>query len=194
MTNYRRSRIAGASYFFTVNLADRSQSLLVEHIASLRSAFEYTRERHPFIVDAIVVLPEHIHAIWTLPDGDGDFALRWRLIKTVFSRSLPHSEHCSNSRKNKGERGIWQRRYWEHLIRDEADFARHVDYIHINPVKHGLVSCVADWPHSSFHRYVQAGILPMNWACDSGGEMDCGERRGVIDGYRCAQPILRQHL
>jgi len=122
MTNYRRSRIAGVSYFFTVNLADRSQSLLTDHIALLRSAFEYTRERHPFVVDAIVVLPEHIHTILTLPEGDSDFALRWRLIKTVFSRGLPHGESRSDSRQSKGERGIWQRRYWEHLIRDEADF------------------------------------------------------------------------
>jgi putative transposase len=176
MTNYRRSGIAGATYFFTVNLADRSQTLLTDHIASLRSAFEYTRERHSFIVDAIVVLPEHLHAIWTLPEGDSDFALRWRLIKTAFSRALPHGEQRSESRQSKGERGIWQRRYWEHLIRDEADFARHVDYIHINPVKHGLVARVADWTHSSFHRYVRAGILPMDWAGDASVELKCGER------------------
>jgi len=99
MTNYRRSRIAGASYFFTVNLADRSQTLLTKHIDLLRNAFEYTRERHPFTVDAIAVLPEHMHAIWTLPDGDSDFALRWRLIKTVFSRGLPHGESRSESRR-----------------------------------------------------------------------------------------------
>jgi putative transposase len=180
MTNYRRSRIAGASYFFTVNLADRSQALLTEHIGLLRSAFEYTRERHPFIVDAIVVLPEHMHAIWTLPAGDSDFALRWRLIKTFFSRGLPHGERRSNSRQRKGERGIWQRRYWEHLIRDEADFSRHVDYIHINPVKHGLVLRVAEWPHSSFHRYVQAAILPKDWAGDESVELGCGEREGCL--------------
>ncbi|MBI5891779.1 MAG: transposase [Nitrosomonadales bacterium] len=178
MTNYRRSDIAGASFFFTVNLADRSQSLLIEHIALFRSAFEYARERHPFTVDAIVILPEHIHAIWTLPESDSDFALRWRLIKTMFSRGLPPGEFRSDSRLSKGERGIWQRRYWEHLIRDEADFVRHVDYIHINPVKHGLVSCVADWPHSSFHRYVRKGLLPMDWAGDVGPGWDCGERRG----------------
>lgn len=181
MTNYRRSNIAGASYFFTVNLADRTQTLLTEHIGLLRSAFEYTRERHPFVVDAIVVLPEHIHAIWTLPAEDSDFALRWRLIKTVFSRGLPHGEHPSNSRQRKGERGIWQRRYWEHLIRDEADFSRHVDYIHINPVKHGLVSRVAEWPYSSFHRYVQAGILPQDWVGDVGVKLDCGEQEVSFD-------------
>jgi putative transposase len=178
MTNYRRSDIAGASYFFTVNLADRSLSLLTEHIASLRDAFKYTRERHPFSVDAIVVLPDHLHAIWTMPEGDSDFALRWRLIKTMFSRSLPQGESLSESRKCKGERGIWQRRYWEHLIRDEEDFSRHADYVHINPVKHGLISRVADWPHSSFHRYVRDGILPMDWAGDARADWECGERRG----------------
>jgi putative transposase len=190
MTNYRRSNIAGASYFFTVNLADRSQSLLTDHIASLRNAFAYTRARHPFAVDAIVILPEHLHAIWTLPEDDRDFALRRRLIKTVFSRDLPHGEQRSNSRQRKGERGIWQRRYWEHILRDDEDFARHVDYIHINPVKHGLVERAVDWPNSSFHRYVQAGVLPLDWAGDAGVEMECGER-GAIDGYRYAQPILR---
>ena len=177
MTNYRRSDIAGVSYFFTVNLADRSQSLLTEHFELLRHAFEYTRERHPFTVEAIVILPEHIHAIWTLPEGDNDFALRWRLIKTVFSRGLPHVELRSESRQRKGERGIWQRRYWEHLIRDEPDFARHVDYIHINPVKHGVVMNVADWPHSSFHRYVRTGMLPNDWAGKVGASWECGERQ-----------------
>lgn len=106
MTNYRRSNVAGASHFFTANLADRSQTLLTSHIALLRSAFEYARERHPFTVEAIVILPEHLHAIWTLPSGDSDFALRWRLIKTVFTRGLPHGEHRSDSRQSKGERGI----------------------------------------------------------------------------------------
>ena len=134
MTNYRRTRIAGATYFFTVNLADRSRSLLTEHIASLWAAFKYVRVGHPFAIDAIVVLPDHLHAIWTLPPEDSDFALRWRLIKTTFSRALPHTEPRSASHQAKRERGIWQRRYWEHLIRDDADFARHVDYIHINPV------------------------------------------------------------
>ncbi|HEX5362758.1 MAG TPA: transposase [Gallionella sp.] len=178
MTNYRRSNVAGACYFFTVNLADRQQSLLTDNIALLRNAFEYTRERHPFVIDAIVILPDHLHAIWTLPEGDRDFALRWRLIKTVFSRGLPLGERRSDSRQEKGERGIWQRRYWEHLIRDDADYARHVDYIHINPIKHGLALRVADWPHSSFHRFVQAGVLPEDWAGDAGAVWECGERRG----------------
>jgi putative transposase len=179
MTNYRRSNIAGASYFFTVNLDDRTSSLLVERIALLRSVFAYAQTRHPFTIDAIVILPDHLHAIWTLPEGDSDFSLRWRLIKTTFSRSLPHDEHRSVSREDKGERGIWQRRYWEHLIRDDLDFARHVDYIHINPVKHGWAKQVSAWPHSSFHRYVRAGILPIGWAGSAAEEMDCGERKSV---------------
>jgi putative transposase len=177
MTNYRRGNIAGASYFFTVNLADRRQSLLTDNIELLRAAFEYTRARHPFIIDAIVILPDHLHVIWTLPEGDSDFALRWRLIKSFFSRGLPHGESRSGSRQKKGERGIWQRRYWEHLIRDEADHVRHVDYIHINPVKHGLVPRVADWQHSSFHRFVQAGMLPEDWAGDAAAGWECGEAK-----------------
>lgn len=179
MTNYRRSNIAEASYFFTVNLADRSSRLLIEHIALLRAAFEYTRNRYPFTIDAIVVLPDHLHAIWTLPAGDSDFALRWRLIKTVFSRALPRNESRSASRKNKNERGIWQRRYCEHMIQDDEDFARHVDYVHINPVKHGWAKQVSEWPHSSFHRYARAGVLPMDWAGNAAEELNCGERKRV---------------
>jgi putative transposase len=113
-----------------------------------------------------VVLPDHLHAVWTLPEGDADFSLRWRLIKTVFSRGLPQGEEISKSRFGKGERGIWQRRYWEHTLRGEGDFERHVDYIHFNPVKHGHVGRVRDWPHSPFHRLVRLGVYPEDWAGD----------------------------
>jgi putative transposase len=171
VTNYRRNFVKGGSYFFTVNLAERNLSLLADHAGLLRAAFRYSRSRHPFTVDAIVVLPDHLHAIWTLPAGDGDFALRWQLIKTHLSRAMPPFERRSPSRRSKGERGIWQRRYWEHTLRDESDFSRHADYIHFNPVKHGHVARVADWPHSSFHRYVQQGHYPANWA---GGDNDGG--------------------
>ena len=123
----------------------------------------------------MVVLPDHVHAIWTLPSGDADFPLRWRLIKTWFSRNLPLGEHRRASRVDKSERGIWQRRYWEHLIRNEADFARHVDYIHWNPVKHGHVARVKDWPYSTFHRFVRDGALAENWGWD-GGDAGFGER------------------
>jgi putative transposase len=140
VTNYRRNFVCGGSFFFTANLAERRLHLLVDHIDNLRSAFRRVRRYHPFGIEAIVVLPDHLHAIWTLPEGDHDFALRWRLIKSAFSRSLPRGERISASRASKGERGIWQRRYWEHTLRDEQDFARHADYIHFNPVKHGHVS------------------------------------------------------
>ena len=115
----------------------------------------------------MAVLPDHLHAVWTLPEGDADFAKRWQLIKSTFSRALPSGERISESRIARRERGIWQRRYWEHTIRDENDFARHVDYIHINPVKHGLVTRVRDWPFSSFHRMVKLGIYPEDWAGDA---------------------------
>ena len=172
MTNYRRNYVDGGSYFFTVNLTDRRSRLLTDNIGLLRAAFRYTRARHPFSVDAIVVLPDHLHAIWTLPPGDADYALRWRLIKTYFSRGLAAGERRSKSRTAKGERGIWQRRYWEHTLRDERDSARHTDYIHINPVKHGHVQRVTDWPYSSFHRFVRRGIYPAGWA--GGGRDDNG--------------------
>jgi len=135
MTNYRRNFVAGGSYFFTVNLADRQSRLLTDNIELLREAFRYARARHPFQIEAIVVLPEHVHTIWTLPPDDLDYAMRWRLIKTTFSRGLPKGERISQSRRDRGERGIWQRRYWEHTLRDELDFERHADYIHFNPVK-----------------------------------------------------------
>lgn len=175
MTNYRRAFVPGATYFFTVNLADRRKTLLVDHIDLLRNAVRYTRQRHPFVIDAMVVLPDHLHAIWTLPSDDADFPLRWRLIKTWFSRNLPLGEHRRTSRVDKGERGIWQRRYWEHLVRDETDFARHVDYIHWNPVKHGHAALVEDWPYSTFHRFVRDGVLAEDWGWD-GDDGSFGER------------------
>jgi len=120
--------------------------MLIERIEILRQAVTRVRALMPLYIDAWVVLPEHMHCLWTLPADDGNFPKRWHAIKTAFSRSIPPGEALSTSRRARGERGIWQRRYWEHTIRDEDDFARHVDYIHINPVKHGLVACVADWP------------------------------------------------
>jgi len=178
MTNYRRNFIPGGSYFFTVNLADRCSRLLTDNIGALRSAFRYVRERHAFMIDAIVVLPDHLHTIWSLPEGDSDFALRWRLIKSTFSRELPPGEHISESRAAKGERGVWQRRYWEHTLRDERDLERHINYIHFNPVKHCHVSQVRDWPYSSFHRMVRLGICPEDWAGNvvDEGRTSFGER------------------
>ena len=111
----------------------------------------------------MVVLPDHLHAVWTMPEGDRDFSTRWRLIKSTFSRNLAVGESISASRAAKRERGIWQRRYWEHTIRDERDYAAHIDYCHLNPYKHGLVQRVRDWPYSSFHRYVAQGMYPADW-------------------------------
>jgi putative transposase len=166
MTNYRRNFVAGGSFFFTVNIAERRLRLLTDHVSKLRTAFRETRRRHSFTIAAIVVLPDHLHTIWTLPEGDADFSTRWRLIKSAFSRNLATGERISQSRAAKGERGIWRRRYWEHTIRDDDDFARHVDYTHINPVKHGLVARVRDWPYSSFHRMVRLGVYRGDWAGD----------------------------
>jgi putative transposase len=169
MPDYRRAWRMGGTYFFTVNLLERHKNdLLIRHIDLLRRVVADVRERHPFIIHAWVVLPEHLHCVIELPDNDDDFSTRWRLIKIGFSKGIPQTERISNVRKRRGERGIWQRRFWEHLIRDERDFAVHVDYVHINPVKHGLVNRVQDWPYSTFHRYVQRGDLPLDWA--GGGE------------------------
>lgn len=164
MTEYRRYRIKGGPYFFTVNLAERNRKLLTEHIDALRDAFREIKQAHPFQIDAIVVLPDHLHTLWTLPQGGADFSLRWRQIKSAFSRQIEKGERLSKSRARKQERGIWQRRFWEHAIRDENDYARHVEYIHFNPVKHGYVRQAADWPYSSFHRYVESGWCSSDWA------------------------------
>ena len=176
MTEYRRAKVAGATYFFTVNCARRQDNhLLVNCIDLLGHTFRKIKNAHPFEIDAIVVLPDHLHCIWTLPEGDSDYKTRWALIKAGFSRGIPPGESRSRSRVKRGERGIWQRRYWEHLIRDDRDFRHHVDYIHWNPVKHGWVSRVRDWPHSSFHGYVRRGIVPVDWAGDPDDSLEFGE-------------------
>ena len=172
---YRRAQIEGATYFFTVNLADRSSGLLVDRVADLREAVRVVRDAHPFQILAWVVLPEHMHALWRLPDGDSDYSLRWGLIKAGFSRAIPKHERLCDSRRAKGERGIWQRRFWEHLIRDDSDLQRHVDYTHYNPVKHGYVERAVDWPFSSFHRYLSAGWVTADWGCAGDLDGDYGE-------------------
>jgi putative transposase len=173
MPNYRRAFIPGGTWFFTVNLLQRYRNdLLIREIDLLRETVRRVRERHPFLIDAWVVLPDHLHCIWTLPPGDSDFSMRWRLIKSGFSRALPNTERRSDVRKDAGERGIWQRHYWEHLIRDEADYQRHADYVHVNPLKHGYVKRVADWPYSTFHRYVAKGMYPADWCGDPDSEVD----------------------
>jgi putative transposase len=131
--------------------------LLIQHIEHLREAFRETRQDHPFEIDAIVILPEHLHCIWQLPPDDSDYSTRWRLIKARFSMAIPKTERISKSRIRKSERGIWQRSYWEHAIRDQRDYQNHVDYIHYNPVKHGHAKAAKDWPYPSFHLWLKRG-------------------------------------
>lgn len=179
---YRRDRVAGATWFFTVNLADRRSDLLVRHIASLRAAFRTVRASHPFELDAIVILPEHLHAVMRLPDGDAAYALRWGLIKASFTRAVAGREFVAGRRAERRERSLWQARYWEHRIRDARDHAAHVDYVHYNPVKHGHVQRPIEWPFSSVHRYVARGLLPPDWASDpdtASGSATWGERADV---------------
>ncbi|MBU1666486.1 MAG: transposase [Gammaproteobacteria bacterium] len=179
MTAYRRVHVPGATWFFTVALARRRDNrLLVDHIDELRAAFRYVMARHPFQLDAIVILPEHLHCLWTLSPGEADFSTRWGLLKSHFSRAIPSGEPLSDSQVKRGERGLWQRRFWEHLIRDEDDYARHVDYIHWNPVKHGHVEHAGNWPHSSLHRYHREGLLPANWGMAEVPPGDFGEPLG----------------
>ncbi len=163
MPRYIRALVPGGTFFFTVALLERRRPLLVDHIDDLRTVFSDARQRRPFTIDAIVILPDHLHCIWTLPPDDADFSTRWHDIKSRFSARIPRDERLSARRVAKGERGIWQRRFWEHVIRDERDFERHADYIHYNPLKHGHVDQVVDWPYSSFHKYVRKGIYPRNW-------------------------------
>ncbi len=174
MPEYRRIDAPGATIFFTV-VTNQRRPILASPAAVdlLRAAFRETMERHPFTIDAIVVLPDHLHAVWTLPPGDTRFALRWSAIKAAFTRSFlaaagPEASR-SGSRRRRGERGVWQRRFWDHVIRDDDDLGRHVDYIHYNPVKHGLVECPHAWRNSSFHSHVRDGTYPGDWMCVCGG-------------------------
>jgi putative transposase len=166
MPRYLRAKTEGSMYFFTVVLAERPNNLLIERIDRLRRIYQSVQSRRPFETIAICILPDHLHALWALSDGDADFSSRWNAIKGGFSRGLDPAQPRSASKVAKREKGIWQRRYWEHLIRDDKDFERHVDYIHFNPVKHGHVTRVSDWPHSSFHRYVERGLLAQDWGGD----------------------------
>ncbi len=163
MTRYRRLRIPGATYFFTVNLARRGDDLLVTHIDDLRRAYAATHCEQPFQTDAIVILPDHLHAVWTLPPGDADFSSRWRKIKARFSRSVGKRRLRGWSKVRKREAGIWPRRFWEHAMRDEADFRAHMAYCWGNPVKHGHVARAVEWPHSSIHRDIRLGHVDPDW-------------------------------
>ena len=165
MVIYRRNRVAGGTYFFTVTLRNRKSSVLVDWIDDFRDCVRDVLREKPFQIDAWVVLPEHLHAIWTLPTDDDNYSERWKLIKGRFTRRLLKAG-LPIKKNQRGEYDLWQGRFWEHTIRDETDFAHHVDYIHYNPVKHNWVERVRDWPYSTFHRYVEAGIYPANWGED----------------------------
>src|SRR5882724_4780288 len=165
MPRYVRAKIKGSVFFFTLVLAERPSNLLFEEIERLRHIYRAVQQRRPFETIAVCILPDHIHALWALPESDSDFSTRWSLIKSGFSRGLD-AKPRSASKVGKREKGTWQRRYWEHAIRNDLDLERHVDYIHFNPVKHGHVTRVADWPHSSFHRYVERGLLVADWGGD----------------------------
>lgn len=177
MVQYRRNFVPEGTYFFTVTLADRRSSALVDDVSALRMAFRIARHERPFTIEAIAILPDHLHAVWTLPSGDSDFPGRWKRIKAYFTHRLvaagvPVKQH------RKGEYALWQGRFWEHTIRNETDFERHVDYVHFNPVKHTLVTRAREWPYSSFHAYVRRGLLPADWAGDAEVPMiGFGERR-----------------
>ncbi|MDX1811665.1 MAG: transposase [Gammaproteobacteria bacterium] len=171
MPEYRRVWIPGGTYFFTVNLHERkNNNLLIQQIDLLREVIQRVKSKHPFTIHGWVVLPEHFHCILSLPENDSDFATRLRLIKSGFSKLVPNNEQLSESRLKRGERGIWQRRYWDRMIRDQADFNAHMDYIHINPVKHGLVNRVQDWPYSTFHKLVEQGVYELDWAGSQGAD------------------------
>lgn len=163
---YRRAFIPGGSFFFTV-VTERLRPVLAsaDAVEVLRRAMRAARSTRPFKVDAMVVLPDHLHCIWTLPPDDAGFATRWRLVKTWFTKHCDPALRAAPNRARvaKREQAVWQHRYWEHLIHDDADFVRHVGYIHYNPVKHGHAQAPIDWPYSSFRRYVEAGIYPADW-------------------------------
>ena len=156
MVQYRRNFVPGGTYFFTVTLADRRASLLKDHADALLAAIRRIRDLHPWQTDAMVILSDHLHAIWTLPDSDTDYTSRWRMMKALFTRTLRDRAATDHT--------PWQSRYWEHTIRDERDLAQHVAYVHYNPVKHGHAARPVDWQWSTIHRYIRDGQLAEDWA------------------------------
>lgn len=175
MSDYRRYRLPGATYFFTL-VAYRRRRLFDDSadVQLLRDAVKWVRTEAPFEIVAAVILPDHLHFLWSLPVGDDGYAGRIGRIKLLFSKQYqarhPDVVNVSRSRTRHRECGIWQRRYWEHTIRDEGDLKRHLDYIHYNPVKHGLASCPHAWAHSSFSRWVDRGEYDARWACRCNGQ------------------------
>jgi putative transposase len=181
---YRRSKSPGTTYFFTVVTYRRRPFLCApDAIDLLRKAFKTVKAAHPFAMDAIVILPDHLHCLWTLPDGDADYSTRWMAIKAYFTRRCPPALKTARSRSllHKREQTLWQHRFWEHQIRNEEDFEHHCAYIHYNPVKHGMAARVADWPYSSFHRFVRDGVYPLDW----GGVPELNECDGFGEAIGC---------
>jgi putative transposase len=177
MSNYRRARTAGGIYFFTLVTHHRTPLFSSKQArACLHQAMAEVRARHPFEIEAICLLPEHLHTIWKLPAGDQDYSQRWNEVKGVCAKLLHAGGvelgDLSLSNYRTGEMHIWQRRFWEHLIRNETDYRNHMDYLHYNPVKHGLVGAVVDWPWSSFHRYVREGLYPVDWGGSTPARMN----------------------
>jgi putative transposase len=167
MATFRRSVVPGATYFFTVNTSQRIKVLTdPPFYLTIKEALRQVMAKHPFVIDAFVLLPDHMHCIWTLPQDDGNYAMRWNIIKRLVSQITRNeiAPLLSASRSKRKELGLWQRRFWEHQIRVEEDFAMHANYIHWNPMKHGYVSRVVDWPYSSFHKYLRDDIYPEDWA------------------------------
>lgn len=168
MSYYRRAKTAGATYFFTV-VSYRRQGILCDAPVrkAIRQAIVEVSNKSPFAIEAWVLLPDHLHCIWTLPPDDADFSSRWSRIKRMVSQecgtAYRRDDWMTPSKRKHRESTIWQRRFWEHQIRDEQDFNQHMDYVHFNPVKHGLSLNVADWPYSTFHRYVKNGVYSSNW-------------------------------
>ncbi|MBI2836209.1 MAG: transposase [Chloroflexi bacterium] len=165
MPDYRRAYVKGGTFFFTAVSYRRLPIFQQESAVDLlQTCFQQTMALHPFNIDAWVILPNHLHIIWTLPENDPDFSMRWKKIKATFSRHFEGSAgEVSQSMLRKGEKGIWQRRFWEHVIRDQVDFNRHCDYIHYNPVRHGLASMPSDWRYSSFSKFVEKGWYGPEW-------------------------------
>jgi putative transposase len=174
MPNYVRAFAPGGTFFFTT-VTERRAPILCSDLARplLRAAFHECRSRFPFELPAMVLLPDHFHSMWTLPEHDADFSTRWSVLKRRFAQLyLEHGgvqQPVSESRERNRRLGIWQRRFWEHLIRDRRDRLKHLDYIHFNPVKHGYVKCPHAWPYSSFHRYVRMGVYAADWCCACDG-------------------------
>ena len=174
MVMYRRNLLAGGTYFFTVNLRDRHSALLLTHAHAFREIIREVKTKLPFSLDAMVIMPNHWHAVWTLPDGDTTYTRRIRLVKARFTAHLV-KQGVPLNRNKRSEYDLWQPRFWEHTVRDERDFEAHVNYVHINPVKHGFVARASDWQHSTIHAYIERGTVSSDWACATSQEQ-YGER------------------